>query len=457
MAKKKKQAKGAARQPRNTPPKQPAPPPSRLAVHRPLYERILFALSLLGVLVTVHLTVWYGAGAPVSDDPVCGAGFDCQAVLASDPAPLGIPSSVWGLLFYLGVAGVCAGIVYVADEKRLLLKKIRLGMVGIGFLYSLFLTIYQFFVLSDRCLLCLISASVVTAMAVVLGLYVFKPAPQAGSSRRATPALAGEYRLYGILAVLLIVLVGADYGFYRDQAPPETATTTRSGEMPVAVERSVDVNQCRYDPDRPYFSNMNSLVTDYDPIAGNPDAPITMMEFLDPNCPHCMTLHPTMKAVLAKYPDHVRIVYKPVALVGSPTHSLDEVRALLLAEDMGQFDGMLELQFVNQTPSTGLSVDKLSGFAGDLGLDEDVFEAELTNDTFNREAMRNRQIYNGLGLRGVPGVILEGRLVHSGSRSVGCFSHFIEQQLAAKGIDLEAETPATETDSSAVEIETPIG
>ncbi len=132
--KKKQEKNGAKRQ----------PPPSRLGRHQPFYERILFVVALLGVLVTMHLNLWYGGGAVSSDDPMCGVGFDCSAVLASDPAPLDIPSRVWGLLFYLGMAGLCAGIVYFADAKRLLLKKIRVGMVGIGFLYSLFLTVYQF-------------------------------------------------------------------------------------------------------------------------------------------------------------------------------------------------------------------------------------------------------------------------------------------------------------------------
>lgn len=441
MAKNKKQAKGPVRQPRNNPPKQSAQPPSRLAVHRSLYERILFGLALLGVLVTVHLNVWYGANAP-SEDPVCGAGFDCEAVLASDPMPLGVPSAVWGLLFYLGIAGVCAGIVFFEDSKRLLLKKIRLGMVGFGLLYSLFLTAYQFFVLSDRCLLCLISATIVTVMAIVLGLYVFKPATQP-RSRQTAAALSGEYKLYGILAVLLLVLAGADYGYFNSQAPE--AGPLIGASTPIAADRPVDVAGCRFDPDRPYYSNIDRLITEEDPISGNPEAPVTIIEFLDPNCPHCKTVHPIMKAVAAKYPDQLRIVYKPVALVGSATHSLDEVSALLQAEEQGRFEEMLEFQFVNQTPRTGLSVNLLTDAAEELGMDAQVFRAAITDGKYNRQARRTRQLFNDLGLTGVPAVILEGRVVHSQSRSVGCLSHFIEQELAAKGITNEADAPLEET------------
>ena len=55
---KKREKNGAKRQ----------PPLSRLARHQPFYERILFVVALLGVLVTLHLNVWYGAATVPSDD-----------------------------------------------------------------------------------------------------------------------------------------------------------------------------------------------------------------------------------------------------------------------------------------------------------------------------------------------------------------------------------------------------
>ena len=98
--KKKKQAQRLARQKAQAPPPRKQDlPAGRLAAHRPLYERILFILALAGVLVAAHLNIWYGAEVVLNDDPICGVGFDCQAVLATDPMPLGVPSAVWGLLF----------------------------------------------------------------------------------------------------------------------------------------------------------------------------------------------------------------------------------------------------------------------------------------------------------------------------------------------------------------------
>ena len=57
-------------------------------------------------------------------------------------------------------------------------------------------------------------------------------------------------------------------------------------------------------------------------------------------------------------------------------------------------------------------------------------------------------MFNGLGLRAVPTVILEGRTVHTRSRSVGCLSHFIEQELEAKGVTMEPEASAEAADTA---------
>ncbi len=446
--KKKKQAQRLARQKAQAPsPRKQDLPAGRLAAHRPLYERILFILALAGVLVAVHLNIYYGAEQVVSDDFVCGAAFDCQAVLATDPMPLGVPSAVWGLLFYLAVAGVCAGIAFFSDEKRVLLKKARVGLIGFGLVYSLYLTGYQFFALSDRCLLCLISASIVTLMAVVQAVYLFKPAKPT-RSRRVAPALKREYQLYGILAVLLLLLAGADFVYFNSLDLPAAGTAEA---MSLAADLPVDVSQCRFDTEKQYYSNINLLIGEDDPIKGNPDSPVTLIEFLDPNCPHCKTVHPIMKRVAYKYSDQVRFVYKPIALLGgSVSHSLEEVAALYLANEAGQFSEMLDLQFINQNRA-GLSVSQLSGFARQLGLDARQFTQDLTSGRLTNRIRRQRQVFLDLRLTGVPTVMLEGRVIDTGSRSVGCLSHFIEQELRAKGLLEEPEAEVEETGASSEE------
>lgn len=375
----------------------------------------MFGLALLGMLLTLHLTFWYGDSATASQDPVCGAGFDCEAVLANDPAPLGIPSAVWGLIFYVTVALTGAAIVYRGAVRQLL--ALRRVLVGGGLLYSLFLTVVQFFFLSDRCILCLLSAATVAAMASVLVMAWRMPAES-----EKMPQL----RPYIWMAVMFAVLLGIDY-VSSSRATPE------NHESVVMEDGIADAIMCQYDPDTPYFENLESLITEADAELGNPDAPLIVLEFLDPNCNHCKTFHPTMKYLVEKYGDQVRFAYKPVTLVGGgPSHSLDEVMALLLAAEQGVFAEMLELQFEHQAPNTGLTVDQLADFADDIGMKESQFREDIQTRRMEPMARRTTQVFNSMGLGGVPSVIIGGRLVSSYSRSASCLSYFIDNELEAQ-------------------------
>ncbi len=145
-----------------------------------------------------------------------------------------------------------------------------------------------------------------------------------------------------------------------------------------------------------------------------------------------------MKALALKYPDQLRIVYKPVAIVAPTARSPEEVIALYLANEQGKFAEMLDLEFINQS-GAGLSVSQLSGFARQLEMDLTEFEDHLTDGRFNSRIRRQKQIFDGLRLTGVPTLILEGRVIDTDSRSVGCLSYFIEQELQAKGLLAEPE------------------
>lgn len=97
--------------------------PSAVHTYRKALERSFFALALLGILLTLHLAVWYGTGIGANDF-VCGAGSDCQAVIAHDPAPLGLASAWWGFMFYLLIGSLTLGIALNVLGKGTMLTEI---------------------------------------------------------------------------------------------------------------------------------------------------------------------------------------------------------------------------------------------------------------------------------------------------------------------------------------------
>ena len=180
-----------------------------------LYERILFVLALLGVLTAVHLMLtartnfeqdcFFGVFEAQAEVSGCQAAFESAV-----GSPLGVSNAVWGGLFYLAVAGLGGAIALGASDRRAWLKKARAVLIGVGFLYALFLTVYQFVVLPARCPLCLISAALVTGLFAVQAVYLRNP-PQAPSTMKANKRKR-EGALYGALAVVVLLLVAVLLG-----------------------------------------------------------------------------------------------------------------------------------------------------------------------------------------------------------------------------------------------------
>ena len=84
-------------------------------------------------------------------------------------------------------------------------------------------------------------------------------------------------------------------------------------------------------------------------------------------------------------------------------------------------------------------------------MDARQFRQDLTSGRLTNQIQRQRQVLLNLRLSGVPTVILEGRVIHQNSRTVGCLSHFIEQELQAKGVIAEPEAEGEEADTSLVQ------
>ncbi len=156
----------------------------RLSHYRPVLDRTLFVLALLGVLLVIHLWMQQERGFDqgcfgfnTEYEQARQATFDCEAVTQSDAGSfLGLSNVVWGLAFYLTVALLGAGVALL-PARTALLKKIRGVVIVLGFLYAIWLVNVQFNVLGDLCALCLISAGITTLLFLTLALDFFQPNP----------------------------------------------------------------------------------------------------------------------------------------------------------------------------------------------------------------------------------------------------------------------------------------
>ena len=113
------------------------------------------------------------------------------------------------------------------------------------------------------------------------------------------------------------------------------------------------------------------VITKDDHIRGNFDAPVTIVEFSDFECPFCSRFHDTMKQVMEKYPNKVRWVYKHFPLDSIHAEARPAAEASECASEQGKFWEYAD-ELVARQSSLGDST--YSAIARDIGLNIGQFE-----------------------------------------------------------------------------------
>ena len=148
-----------------------------------------------------------------------------------------------------------------------------------------------------------------------------------------------------------------------------------------------------------------------DHILGRPDAPVTLVEYGDYQCPYCGAAHPIVKAALERMGDRVRFVFRHFPITRSHPRAEQAAEAAEAAAAQGRFWPMHDLLFENQQR---LGDADLRDHAERLGLDVAAFERELAEHT---HAERVREDFaSGLdsGVNGTPTFFINGTR-HDGS------------------------------------------
>jgi protein-disulfide isomerase len=163
------------------------------------------------------------------------------------------------------------------------------------------------------------------------------------------------------------------------------------------------------------------------PSKGPEDAPVTIVEFSDFQCPYCVRAEESVKQVLAAYPDKVRLVYRDYPL---PGHALapKASEAAHCAGDQGKYWEMHDRLFASEGK---LEVEKLKGYAKDVGLDAAKFDKCLDSGEKAQVVAFHKKAGEDASVNGTPAFFINGRLV-SGAQSVETFKQIIDAELKEK-------------------------
>ncbi len=164
------------------------------------------------------------------------------------------------------------------------------------------------------------------------------------------------------------------------------------------------------------------------PSLGPANAPITIVEFSDFQCPFCKRVEPTLKQVRDKYGDNVRLVYMDFPLP-MHNHALDAAKAGRCAAEQGKFWPFHDALFADQSKE---SPQDLKATAKALGLNTTKFDACLDQAKYEAGVRADMEEGRVLGIDGTPAFFVNGRML-VGAQPASSFDQIIDEELAAKG------------------------
>ena len=179
----------------------------------------------------------------------------------------------------------------------------------------------------------------------------------------------------------------------------------------------------------PVAQGESSTATPGEHALGDPNAPVTIVEYASLTCPHCAQFHTDVLPELKeKYivPGKVRLVYRDFPL------DQRALEAAMLAECVGpdRYFGFLDVLFQTQSnwaQAEGLA--ELKGLGRLAGMSEEQMQQCLENQQLGDRILQTRlDAQDKYGVSSTPSFVIDGEL-HAGSRSVEDFSSLIDPLL----------------------------
>jgi len=171
-----------------------------------------------------------------------------------------------------------------------------------------------------------------------------------------------------------------------------------------------------------------TVSTDGDPSIGPDDAPVTIVEFSDYQCPYCQAWdQQTFDQLMANYPNKIRFVYRDLPLPSHP-EAIPAAEAANCAGEQGAYWKYHDALFSGQYTLGRAAYEQ---YAADLGLDTTTFNACLDDHHTQAEVKADAADAARLGLNGTPSFVINGRIL-VGALPFAEFKAIIDQELAAK-------------------------
>jgi protein-disulfide isomerase/uncharacterized membrane protein/rhodanese-related sulfurtransferase len=358
-------------------------------------RRLTLALSLLGLFDSLYLLYTYTSPSR----PMVCIGTGCDAVRAS------AYSSLWGVSMpVFGVAGYTLLAIVIIAESLFSGRTARLarygvlGMTGFGFLFSLYLEYLQAFVIHAYCAWCLTSGVAMSALFALAIVNLVRRGPEPEPATQ----LARVRNLFAVCVAGLVLGVPAFY------------LLVRRGEVAPAASQASPVDL------------RARLVRPGNHEAGDPKAPLTVVEFGDFECPVCGRGEAAAREIRTRYARQIRFVFRQFPLERIHPLAQKASEASECAGEQGKFWEMVEKIYSRQDD---LDVRGLERDAAELGLDQSRFSHCLTSGALAARVRQDVEDGRALGVRATPTFFI-GQQKVEGVLTAAQFSQLLAEHLA---------------------------
>lgn len=235
------------------------------------------------------------------------------------------------------------------------------------------------------------------------------------------------YSVLVLLAFAVGILTGVAWERYN------SVRTVAANPQPTAVNNVPNNNappaagDVITAPTEPSFVRYDIPIEGF-PSLGPEDAPITIVEFSDYQCPFCRRFHDeTYQALLDAYPGQIRFVYRNLPLTSIHPAAMPAAVASLCANDQGKYWEYHEKLFSSET----LDEPTYIQYATDLGLDVETFTACLSGGSHDEFIQQDMDFAINLGIQSTPTFFVNG-LAIVGAQPLSKFTQLIDQDLAGE-------------------------